>query len=73
LLREELPDTVPVVFASAVSDAREAIEIATLHEAVASRADMRTLVLIGSSQTRLIARADGQAFVYTPRSAGGVS
>jgi precorrin-3B C17-methyltransferase len=73
LLREELPDTVPVVFASAVSDAREAIEIATLHEAVASRADMRTLVLIGSSQTRLIARADGQAFVYTPRSVGGVS
>jgi precorrin-3B C17-methyltransferase len=73
LLREELPGSVPVVFASAVSDAREAIDTVTLRDAVASRADMRTLVLIGSSQTRLIARAGGNVLVYTPRSAGGVS
>ncbi len=72
LLREELPGSVPVVFASAVSDAREAIDTVTLRDAVASRADMRTLVLIGSSQTRLIARAGGNIFVYTPRSAGVV-
>jgi precorrin-3B C17-methyltransferase len=73
LLREELPGSVPVVFASAVSDAREAIDTVTLRDAVASRANMRTLVLIGSSQTRLIGRAGGKVFVYTPRSAGGVS
>jgi precorrin-3B C17-methyltransferase len=73
VLREELPGTVPVVFASAVSDAREAIDMVPLRDAVASRADMRTLVLIGSSQTRLITRATGNPFVYTPRSAGGVS
>jgi precorrin-3B C17-methyltransferase len=73
LLREELPGTVPVVFASAVSDASEAIETVTLRDAVASRADMRTVVLIGSSRTRLIARADGKPFVYTPRSAGVLS
>jgi precorrin-3B C17-methyltransferase len=73
LLREELPGSVPVVFASAVSDTRETIDTVTLRDAVASRADMRTLVLIGSSQTRLIARADGHVFVYTPRSAGGTS
>jgi precorrin-3B C17-methyltransferase len=73
VLREELPGTVPVVFASAVSDAREAVDTVPLRDAVASRADMRTLVLIGSSQTRLIARAAGNPFVYTPRSAGGVS
>lgn len=73
LLREELPGTVPVVFASAVSDAREAIDTVTLRDAVASRADMRTLVLIGSSQTRLIARAGGKPFVYTPRSVGVLS
>src|ERR1700733_3245568 len=59
LPREELPDNVPVVFASAVSDAKEAIETVTLREAVADRADMRTLVLIGSSHTRLIPRSDG--------------
>src|SRR3984893_1765442 len=73
VLREELPGTVPVVFASAVSDAREAIDTVTVRDAVGSRADMRTLVLIGSSQTRLIARAGDNVFVYTPRSAGGVS
>jgi precorrin-3B C17-methyltransferase len=70
LLREELPDSVPVVFASAISDAKEAVETVTLRDAVADRADMRTVVLIGSSRTRLIARADGNPFVYTPRSAG---
>jgi precorrin-3B C17-methyltransferase len=73
LLREELPDTVPVIFASAVSDTKEAIETVTLRDAVASRADMRTLVLIGSSRTRLIARDGGHPFVYTPRSAGARS
>jgi precorrin-3B C17-methyltransferase len=73
LLREELPGTVPVIFASAVSDPKEAIETVSLRDAVASRADMRTLVLIGSSQTRLIARGSGDPFVYTPRSVGARS
>ena len=68
LLREEMPDSVPVIFASAISDAKEAIETTTLRDAVAGRADMRTLVLIGSSRTRLIPRSDGNPFVYTPRS-----
>jgi precorrin-3B C17-methyltransferase len=70
LLREELPDRVPVVFASGISEAAEAIETVTLRDALAERADMRTIVLVGSSRTRLIARADGKPFVYTPRSAG---
>jgi precorrin-3B C17-methyltransferase len=70
LLREELPGTVPVVFASAVSDPKEAIETLTLGDAAAERADMRTLVLIGSPRTRLIARGNGSPFVYTPRSVG---
>jgi precorrin-3B C17-methyltransferase len=70
LLREQLPGSVPVVFASAVSDAREAVEIVSLRDAIPERADMRTLVLIGSSRTRLIARPDNLPFVYTPRSAG---
>jgi precorrin-3B C17-methyltransferase len=73
LLRDELPETVPVVFATAISDAKEAIEIATLRDARAERADMRTLVLIGSSRTRLIERGNGHPFVYTPRSAGALS
>lgn len=58
----------PVIFASAVSQANESIEISTLDEADPSRADMRTLVIIGSSATRLIQGPKGP-FVYTPRHA----
>jgi precorrin-3B C17-methyltransferase len=71
LLREELPETVPVIFASAVSDhAREAIDTVLLRDAIANSADMRTVVLIGSSRTRMIPRDGRKSFVYTPRSAG---
>jgi precorrin-3B C17-methyltransferase len=69
LLREELPETVPVVFASAISDAKETIDTVALKDAIAGRADMRTVVLIGSSRTRTIARDGKKPFVYTPRSA----
>ncbi|KIZ33880.1 MULTISPECIES: precorrin-3B C(17)-methyltransferase [Rhodopseudomonas] len=73
LLRGELPGHVPVIFASAISDAREAIDTVSLAEAAAERADMRTLVMIGSTQTRLIERGNGKPFVYTPRSVGVAS
>lgn len=60
------PET-PVIFATAVSDARERIDTVPLGEAVAERADMRTLVIVGSSRTRTIAREGKPPFVYTPR------
>ncbi len=64
------PDT-PVIFARAVGRADETLRILTLAEAVAAAAtaDMATLVTIGASSTRLIARPGGAApYVYTPRS-----
>ncbi len=67
LLREILPAATPVVFATAVSRADETIDIVPLADADPVRADMRTLVLIGSAATRRIERADGTAWVYTPR------
>jgi precorrin-3B C17-methyltransferase len=60
------PET-PVMFASAVSDASERIDVVPLGDADPARADMRTLVMIGSSKTRLIARPSGRPFVHTPR------
>ncbi|MDO9383473.1 MAG: precorrin-3B C(17)-methyltransferase [Hyphomicrobiaceae bacterium] len=60
--------TTPVVFARAVSRADETIRITTLAEAEATMADMQTVVIIGSSQTRLVAKAGGGAWVLTPRS-----
>ncbi len=38
-----------------------------LDELSAERVDMLSLVLVGSSETRRLARGDGGAWVYTPR------
>ncbi|MCZ0736600.1 precorrin-3B C(17)-methyltransferase [Phreatobacter sp. AB_2022a] len=66
------PAATPVVFARAVGRADEAVRILTAASAAAAAAgaDMATLVLIGASTTRLVARESGEAFVYTPRSVG---
>jgi cobalt-precorrin 5A hydrolase/precorrin-3B C17-methyltransferase len=42
----------------------------TLAELDPAEVDMLTLVLVGSSATRLIARGDGGVWVYTPRGYG---
>jgi len=70
LLRPLLPGSAPVVFATAVSRPEERIDITTLAAADAARADMRTLVLIGSAATRRIARPGGPPWLYTPRRHG---
>ncbi len=69
LVRAHRAPSTPVIFATAVSRDDEEIEIADLANADPARADMRTLVLIGSSATRLIPRPDGEPWVYTPRRA----
>lgn len=68
VLRDTCRDTRPVIFARAVSTTDEAVRIVPLPEAHPEMADMRTMVLVGSSATRLIER-NGVPFVYTPRSA----
>ena len=67
LLREILPAPTPVVFATAISRADEAIDIVALADADPERADMRTLILVGSAATRRIERADASPWLYTPR------
>lgn len=57
-----------IIFARAVSTTEESIRVTTLGEATPDMADMRTLVIVGSQQTRLIER-NGSPLVYTPRSA----
>ena len=56
-----------LIFARAVSTPEQQINVVPLAEASAEMADMRTVVLVGSSQTRLIERAEAP-IVYTPRS-----
>ena len=59
--------TTPVVLGTAVGRADEALTITDLARFDAAAADMRTLVIVGASTTRVIAAADGRTRVYTPR------
>ncbi len=67
LLREHKAAGTPVAFARAVGRADERMLVTTLGDADPGVADMSTLVLIGSSGTRLLPRADAPPFLYTPR------
>ncbi len=56
----------PIIFARAVSTPEEDIRVVSLADATPDMADMRTLVIVGSSLTRFIDTPRGQ-IVYTPR------
>ena len=57
----------PIVFAHAVGRQNERISIETLASADPSCAGMSTLIIIGSSETRIVPRGAGMPFVYSPR------
>ncbi|MEP6064577.1 MAG: precorrin-3B C(17)-methyltransferase, partial [Paracoccaceae bacterium] len=67
LLKDVCGDARPVIFARAVSTPDETIRVVPLPDTTAEMADMRTVVIVGSSTTRIIER-DGTPIVYTPRS-----
>jgi len=66
LRRNKPPSTVIVMVRAAGSGEMRRITT-TLGDVDPDQADMRTLVMIGSSATRLIARDGGDPWVYTPR------
>jgi precorrin-3B methylase len=70
LLRGMKASTTPVAFARAVGRAEETLKLMTLGDADASLADMATLVVIGSSETRLILRDGARPWMVTPRTYG---
>ncbi|MEL6450715.1 MAG: precorrin-3B C(17)-methyltransferase [Pseudomonadota bacterium] len=67
VLKEACNDTRPVIFARSVTRPDEQISVVPLPDTTPDMADMRTMVIVGSSQTRIIAR-DGAPIIYTPRS-----
>lgn len=67
VLREACSDDRPVLFARAVSTPDEMLRIVPLDKAEPEMADMRTMVIVGSSRTRIIERPAGP-ILYTPRS-----
>jgi len=63
-LRDQCEPERLIVFARAVSTPEQVIRTVALSEARPEMADMRTVVIVGSSRTRRVG-----PFVYTPRSA----
>ena len=71
MLREALPGETVVVFGRAALRADERIVVTTLAAADAGIADMATCVIVGSAETRAVARPGLPPLVYSPRAAGG--
>jgi precorrin-3B C17-methyltransferase / cobalt-factor III methyltransferase len=70
LLRDCKAAVTPVAFARAISRPDERIVLTTLGDADPAIADMSTLVLIGSSETRFIQRPGRSPWLLTPRTYG---
>ncbi|WP_404954932.1 precorrin-2 C(20)-methyltransferase [Streptomyces sp. 147326] len=66
LLELRAPET-PVVVARDVGGPEQSVRIVTLAELEPSEVDMRTILLIGSSQTQVTERPDGSRITWTPR------
>ncbi|MFJ6700117.1 precorrin-2 C(20)-methyltransferase [Streptomyces sp. NPDC091272] len=66
LLEHRSPDT-PVVLGRDVGGPTESVRTVRLGDLVPEEVDMRTVLLVGSSQTRWVTRGDGSRIVWTPR------
>lgn len=68
VLRRHRANATPVVVARAVGSDEESISLTTLAELDPATIDMRTVLIVGSSTTRIVADTNGPPWVYTPRS-----
>ncbi len=66
LLKWRSPTT-PVVIARNLGRPGQTAQVINLEDLTADQADMRTVLIIGSSQTRTVKRANEAVWVYTPR------
>ncbi|MFE7121278.1 SAM-dependent methyltransferase, partial [Streptomyces sp. NPDC057654] len=66
LLEHRSPET-PVVLGRDVGGPEESVRIVRLADLDPAEVDMRTILLVGSSQTRTVRRGDGRQIVWTPR------
>jgi precorrin-3B C17-methyltransferase len=72
-LERLLPASTPVIFGRAVGREDEHVEVTTLGAAKSIAADMATLVIIGSADTRIVSREGQAPLVYTPRAVARAS
>ena len=67
ILERVRPPSTPVIIAKNLGRDGETIETVALQDVEQARIDMMSLVIIGSSRTRMTPRLHGRPFVYTPR------
>lgn len=67
VVRRHRGPATPVVLGRDVARPAQRLTVVTLGELTPEMVDMRTMVLVGSSTTRVIPRAEGPPWVYTPR------
>jgi precorrin-3B C17-methyltransferase len=67
VLKEICTPQQPIIFGRAISTPEQSIKVVLLKDATPDMADMRTMVIVGSSTTRIIER-EGMPLIYTPRS-----
>jgi cobalt-precorrin 5A hydrolase / precorrin-3B C17-methyltransferase len=66
LLKWRSPNT-PVIVSRNLGRPGQATQVISLSDLTADHADMRTILIVGSSQTRTIQRLNRDPWVYTPR------
>ncbi|WP_260639626.1 precorrin-2 C(20)-methyltransferase [Streptomyces angustmyceticus] len=66
LLEHRSPDT-PVILARDIGGPEESVRTVHLADLDPAQVDMRTLLIIGSSQTQAVRRDEGTEIVWTPR------
>jgi len=67
ILLRHRPAETPVILGRNLGREGESMTVVTLHDLKIEEVDMLTLVIVGASQTRAVARPDGGVWVYTPR------
>lgn len=70
LLRDRPADT-PVILAANLGREGETVRVVPLAELDVDDVDMLTVVIVGSSQSRVVRTGDGRTWVYTPRGYAG--
>jgi cobalt-precorrin 5A hydrolase/precorrin-3B C17-methyltransferase len=67
ILCTKRPPRTPVVIAKNLGRTGESVEVVDLEKFDQDRIDMMSLIIIGSSRTRIAERLHDRPFVYTPR------
>ncbi|MFI8995791.1 precorrin-2 C(20)-methyltransferase [Streptomyces sp. NPDC053542] len=66
LLEHRAPDT-PVILGRDIGGPEESVRVVRLADLDPAEVDMRTLLIVGSSQTQTVRRENGEQIVWTPR------